>query len=283
MGRFEDGATASTLDAAHGIYLPRERRQRAGAGQGRQRRGPAASSSATTASTFDDIDVFYLAGGFGRHLNVDAARRIGLIPNLPDDRSFRWATRRSRARASRSSRARSAAELEATRQARRALPARDASGVLRFLRRRLPVSCRYEFAVWRHGRSRTPDAQVDDREYITAARFSPRPRLEGRALELAQWARTWYAAHGRPWVYARQSSSSTIGHAVDRRRRRVASPATVFGACSCRRMRTASCSSPSARARRSSARPSALARRAAGRVLLPRDVRLRGRRAPDRR
>ena len=31
-----------------------------------------------------DIDVFYLAGGFGRHLKVDAARRIGLIPDLPD-------------------------------------------------------------------------------------------------------------------------------------------------------------------------------------------------------
>ena len=33
---------------------------------------------------FDDIDVFYLAGGFGRHLKIDASRRIGLIPNLPD-------------------------------------------------------------------------------------------------------------------------------------------------------------------------------------------------------
>jgi uncharacterized 2Fe-2S/4Fe-4S cluster protein (DUF4445 family) len=33
---------------------------------------------------FDEVDVFYLAGGFGRHVNVDAARRIGLIPALPD-------------------------------------------------------------------------------------------------------------------------------------------------------------------------------------------------------
>ncbi len=31
---------------------------------------------------FDDIDVFYLAGGFGRHLNVAASKRVGLIPNL---------------------------------------------------------------------------------------------------------------------------------------------------------------------------------------------------------
>jgi len=31
---------------------------------------------------FDDIEVFYLAGGFGRHLNIEASKRIGLIPNL---------------------------------------------------------------------------------------------------------------------------------------------------------------------------------------------------------
>jgi uncharacterized 2Fe-2S/4Fe-4S cluster protein (DUF4445 family) len=33
---------------------------------------------------FDDLDVFYLAGGFGRHLNVLSAKRIGLIPNIDD-------------------------------------------------------------------------------------------------------------------------------------------------------------------------------------------------------
>ncbi len=31
---------------------------------------------------FDDIDLFYLAGGFGRHLNVEASKRIGLVPSL---------------------------------------------------------------------------------------------------------------------------------------------------------------------------------------------------------
>jgi uncharacterized 2Fe-2S/4Fe-4S cluster protein (DUF4445 family) len=31
---------------------------------------------------FDDIEVFYLAGGFGRHLNIEAAKRIGLVPSL---------------------------------------------------------------------------------------------------------------------------------------------------------------------------------------------------------
>jgi uncharacterized 2Fe-2S/4Fe-4S cluster protein (DUF4445 family) len=37
-------------------------------------------------ANFNDIDLFYLAGGFGRHLKVDASKRIGLIPNLPDDK-----------------------------------------------------------------------------------------------------------------------------------------------------------------------------------------------------
>ncbi len=32
---------------------------------------------------FDQLDVFYLAGGFGRNLNVESSTRIGLIPSLP--------------------------------------------------------------------------------------------------------------------------------------------------------------------------------------------------------
>jgi uncharacterized 2Fe-2S/4Fe-4S cluster protein (DUF4445 family) len=32
---------------------------------------------------FDEVDAFYLAGGFGRHLNVESSKRIGLIPNIP--------------------------------------------------------------------------------------------------------------------------------------------------------------------------------------------------------
>ena len=36
--------------------------------------------------SFDQLDVFYLAGGFGRHLNIESSRRIGLIPNLDASR-----------------------------------------------------------------------------------------------------------------------------------------------------------------------------------------------------
>ncbi len=35
---------------------------------------------------FQDLDVFYLAGGFGRHLDVASAKRIGLIPNIDDSK-----------------------------------------------------------------------------------------------------------------------------------------------------------------------------------------------------
>jgi uncharacterized 2Fe-2S/4Fe-4S cluster protein (DUF4445 family) len=35
---------------------------------------------------FEDLDIFYLAGGFGRHLNVQSSKRIGLIPNVPDNK-----------------------------------------------------------------------------------------------------------------------------------------------------------------------------------------------------
>ena len=38
------------------------------------------------AARFDDVHRFYLAGGFGRHLDVTAAKRIGLIPNIDDAR-----------------------------------------------------------------------------------------------------------------------------------------------------------------------------------------------------
>jgi uncharacterized 2Fe-2S/4Fe-4S cluster protein (DUF4445 family) len=36
--------------------------------------------------SFNDLDVFYLAGGFGRHLNVESSRRIGLIPNIANEK-----------------------------------------------------------------------------------------------------------------------------------------------------------------------------------------------------
>jgi len=49
-----------------------------------------------------------------------------------------------------------------------------------------------------------PDLNVQPAEY---ARLLGYPRgwvMEGRPLELAEWARAWYTRHGRAWVWARQ-------------------------------------------------------------------------------
>ena len=35
---------------------------------------------------FEDLEIFYLAGGFGRHLNVASSKRIGLIPDIDDSK-----------------------------------------------------------------------------------------------------------------------------------------------------------------------------------------------------
>jgi len=55
--------------------------------------------------------------------------------------------------------------------------------------------------------STLPDVNIQPSEY---ARLLGYPRgwvLEGRALELADWARSWYAKNGRPWVFARQAEA----------------------------------------------------------------------------
>ena len=49
---------------------------------------------------FDDIEVFYLAGGFGRHLNVEASKRIGLVPGLASSKIVGPATLPSKAQRS---------------------------------------------------------------------------------------------------------------------------------------------------------------------------------------
>jgi uncharacterized 2Fe-2S/4Fe-4S cluster protein (DUF4445 family) len=88
MGRFEDDADRVVLDEAHGIVLLESDVNELAQAKGANVAGLRTVISQYGAS-FDDIDVFYLAGGFGRHIKVDAARRIGLVPDLPDDRIVR--------------------------------------------------------------------------------------------------------------------------------------------------------------------------------------------------
>ena len=55
-----------------------------------------------------------------------------------------------------------------------------------------------------------PDVDVLPDEYARLLGYPRGWTLEGRARELADWARDWYAKHGRPWLYARQAESFAI-------------------------------------------------------------------------
>src|SRR5580658_5478355 len=87
MGRFEDDVKRVTLydGKAHGedtdIYLLESDVSELAQAKGANVAGLHVVFS-TFGIDFDAIDVFYLAGGFGRHLNVEASKRIGLVPNL---------------------------------------------------------------------------------------------------------------------------------------------------------------------------------------------------------
>jgi hypothetical protein len=52
-----------------------------------------------------------------------------------------------------------------------------------------------------------PELNVLPEEYVRLLGYPRGWVLEGRALELAEWARDWYAKNGRPWIYARQAES----------------------------------------------------------------------------
>lgn len=79
MGRFEDDQPRIEIDPRHQIdFLESDVNELA------QAKGANVAGLQVIFSQFgidfDDIDVFYLAGGFGRHMGIEAAREIGLIP-----------------------------------------------------------------------------------------------------------------------------------------------------------------------------------------------------------
>ncbi len=80
-GRFEDDLHRIDLDPRSVYFLESDVNELA------QAKGANVAGLQTVCSnygvSFDDIEVFYLAGGFGRHLDVDAAIRIGLITADP--------------------------------------------------------------------------------------------------------------------------------------------------------------------------------------------------------
>jgi uncharacterized 2Fe-2S/4Fe-4S cluster protein (DUF4445 family) len=85
MGRFDDDGRRITVDTANDIFF-----LEGDVNELAQAKGANVAGLQVVCSQygidFDEIEVFYLAGGFGRHLKVEASRRIGLIPNLSDSR-----------------------------------------------------------------------------------------------------------------------------------------------------------------------------------------------------
>ena len=48
------------------------------------------------------------------------------------------------------------------------------------------------------------EVHVQDAEFFRLLGYPRGHQPEGRAAELAAWARDWYAEHGRPWTYQRE-------------------------------------------------------------------------------
>ena len=87
-GRYTDDRSAFVVDPDHRLALTES-----DVNELAQAKGANAAGLRVLAARFgvrlSQVDRFYLAGGFARHLSPAAARRIGLIPELPDDRVTR--------------------------------------------------------------------------------------------------------------------------------------------------------------------------------------------------
>jgi uncharacterized 2Fe-2S/4Fe-4S cluster protein (DUF4445 family) len=83
MGRFEDDVKRVTLyrDPGKEVFLLESDVNELAQAKGANVAGLHAVFS-SYGINFEDVEVFYLAGGFGRHLNIEASKRIGLIPSL---------------------------------------------------------------------------------------------------------------------------------------------------------------------------------------------------------
>ena len=82
LGRFTNEEDTFMIEADHNVYFLENDVSELAQAKGANVAG-LHIVRASYGVSFDEIDVFYLAGGFARHLDVEAARRIGLIPNLP--------------------------------------------------------------------------------------------------------------------------------------------------------------------------------------------------------
>ena len=84
-GRFEEDGHRITLDAEHSIYFLESDVNELAQAKGANVAGLQVVFN-QFGIDFDRVELFYLAGGFGRHMNIEAATRIGLIPAIAADR-----------------------------------------------------------------------------------------------------------------------------------------------------------------------------------------------------
>jgi uncharacterized 2Fe-2S/4Fe-4S cluster protein (DUF4445 family) len=85
LGRFDDGIERITLDEQRGIHFFESDVNELAQAKGANIAGLEVVFN-QYGIQFDEIETFYLAGGFGRHLKRAASKRIGLIPNFADDK-----------------------------------------------------------------------------------------------------------------------------------------------------------------------------------------------------
>ena len=99
MGRFADppdhrgasqfvkreGIKALVLDADHSVFLTEKDISHIALAKGANVAGLKIVMD-HFGKSFEELDCFFLAGGFGKHLDLSAAKRIGLLPNLPNEK-----------------------------------------------------------------------------------------------------------------------------------------------------------------------------------------------------
>jgi uncharacterized 2Fe-2S/4Fe-4S cluster protein (DUF4445 family) len=85
QGRLTDDQDRFVVDAAHGLFL-----SEGDINELAQAKGANAAGLRIAVESYgralSEVTRFDLAGGFARYLDVAAARRIGLVPDLPDGR-----------------------------------------------------------------------------------------------------------------------------------------------------------------------------------------------------
>jgi len=84
-GRFEDGPERIELDSRAPVYFSESDVNELAQAKGANAAGLQVVF-ANYGIDFGRVDVFYLAGGFGRHIDLEAAKGIGLIPPIAPER-----------------------------------------------------------------------------------------------------------------------------------------------------------------------------------------------------